>query len=150
VISMTPSVQVIAVSTSEVKHQKKINIDKGILKENFGIIGDSHADSSTHRQISLLSIESIEKMRDLGLNVNPGDFGENITTKGIDIPSLPMGTRLFIGDDVILEVTQIGKECLEPCEIGRQVGTCVMPIEGIFARVIKGGEVKSGDKIKSK
>lgn len=140
-------VKVIAVSTSEVKHQKKINVDKGVLKENFGIIGDAHGDSSTHRQISLLSIESIDKMRDLGLNVNPGDFGENITTKGLDLPSLPISTKISIGGDVLLEVTQIGKECLEPCEIGRQVGTCIMPIEGIFARVIKGGEVKVGDEI---
>ncbi|MEN6592416.1 MAG: MOSC domain-containing protein [Methanobacterium sp.] len=144
---MNSSVQVIAVSTSEVKHQKKINVDKGVLKENFGIIGDVHGDSNTHRQISLLSIESIGKMRDLGLNVNPGDFGENITTKGIDLPSIPVGTRLSVGGDILLEVTQIGKECLEPCAIGREVGKCVMPIEGIFARVIKGGEVKAGDKI---
>lgn len=144
---MIPSVKVIAVSTSEVKHQKKINVDKGVLKENFGILGDAHGDSSTHRQISLLSIESIGKMRDLGLNVNPGDFGENITTKGIDLPNLPVGTRLSLGSDILLEVTQIGKECLEPCSIGREVGKCVMPIEGIFARVIKGGEVKVGDEI---
>jgi Uncharacterized protein conserved in bacteria len=85
-------------------------------------------------------------MRDLGLNVNPGDFGENITTKGIDLPNLPVGTRLSLGSDILLEVTQIGKECLEPCSIGREVGKCVMPIEGIFARVIKGGEVKVGMK----
>jgi MOSC domain-containing protein YiiM len=144
---MIPSVKVIAVSTSEVKHQKKINVDKGVLKENFGILGDAHGDSNTHRQISLLSIESIGKMRDLGLNVNPGDFGENITTKGIDLPTLPVGTQLSLGSDILLEVTQIGKECLEPCSIGREVGKCVMPIEGIFARVIKGGEVKVGDEI---
>ncbi|HEY0196819.1 MAG TPA: MOSC domain-containing protein [Methanobacterium sp.] len=144
---MIPSIQVIAVSTSKDKHQKKINVVTGVLKENYGIIGDAHGDSNTHRQISLLGIESIQKMRDMGLNVNPGDFGENITTKGIDLPSLPIGTRLSLGGDILLEITQIGKECLEPCEIGRQVGTCVMPIEGIFAQVLRGGEVKTGDKI---
>lgn len=144
---MSHSSQVIAVSTSQEKHQKKINVDTGILKENYGIIGDAHGDSDTHRQISLLAIESIEKMRDLGLKVNPGDFAENITTEGIDLPSIPIGTKLYVGDDVILEVTQIGKECLEPCAIGRAVGKCVMPLEGIFAKVLNGGEVKVGDKI---
>lgn len=144
---MDPSIQIIAVCTSQEKHQKKINLDKGVLKENYGIIGDAHSDSDTHRQISLLAIESIQKMRDLGLNVNPGDFAENITTRGIDLPSLPVGTRLSLGGDVLLQVTQIGKECLQPCAIGRQVGTCVMPLEGIFARVLKGGEIKTGDKI---
>lgn len=144
---MTHSSRVIAVSTSQKKHQKKINVDTGILKENYGIIGDAHGDSDTHRQISLLAMESIQKIRDLGLKVNPGDFAENITTEGIDLPSIPIGTRLSVGDEVILEITQIGKECLEPCAIGRAVGTCVMPLEGIFARVIKGGEVKVGDEI---
>ncbi len=144
---MTTFERVIAVCISETKHVKKCNVDEGILKENYGIVGDAHGDSSTHRQISLLGIESIQKMRDLGLNVNPGDFAENITTEGIDLPSIPIDTKLFVGDDVLLQITQIGKVCHEPCAIGREVGTCVMPTEGIFARVLKGGKVKVGDKI---
>lgn len=145
---MISSMQVIAVCVSETKHIKKCNVDEGVLKENYGIIGDAHSDSKTHRQISLLGIESIQKMRDLGLNVNPGDFAENITTEGIDLTSLPLGSRLYVGDDVLLQITQIGKVCHEPCAIGREVGTCVMPTEGIFARVLRGGKIKIGDKIK--
>lgn len=145
---MVSSMQVIAVCVSETKHIKKCNVDEGVLKENYGIIGDAHGDSKTHRQISLIGIESIKKMRDLGLNVNPGDFAENITTEGIDLTSLPVGSKLYVGDDVLLQITQIGKVCHEPCAIGREVGTCVMPTEGIFARVLRGGKIKIGDKIK--
>jgi MOSC domain-containing protein YiiM len=98
--------------------------------------------------VSLLAIESIEKMRQLGLEVNPGDFAENLTTQGIDLLSLPLGTRLHIGDEVLLEITQIGKECHTGCAIFQQVGKCIMPEEGVFARVIRGGEVKAGDEIR--
>lgn len=139
--------KIIAVCKSEKKQTKKINIGYASLKENFGIIGDAHSSCNTHRQISLLAIESINKMRDLGLNVNPGDFAENLTTEGIDLVALPTGTQLFVGEEVILEVTQIGKECHTRCAIYEQAGDCIMPKEGIFARVIKGGEVKVGDKI---
>lgn len=139
--------EVTAISTSWKKHQKKLNTEKAILKENYGIIGDAHSDRKTHRQISLLGIESIKKIRNLGLNVNPGDFAENITTQGIDLPSLPVSTKLLVAGEVILQVTQIGKECIQPCVIGQQVGKCVMPTEGIFARVLNGGKVKVGDKI---
>lgn len=139
--------KIIAVCKSEKKQTKKINIGYASLKENFGIIGDAHSSCNTHRQISLLAIESINKMRDLGLNVNPGDFAENLTTEGIDLVALPTGTQLFVGEEVILEVTQIGKECHTRCAIYEQTGDCIMPKEGIFARVIKGGEVKVGDKI---
>ncbi len=139
--------QVIAICISQNKHQKKLNMGSGVLRENYGINGDVHAGSNTHRQISLLGIESIQKMRNLGVDVNPGDFAENITTKGIDLLSLSVGSKLHIGDNVLLQVTQIGKECHQPCAIGQQVGECIMPTEGIFARVLKGGEVKIGDKI---
>lgn len=139
--------KIIAVCKSEKKQTKKIKIGYASLKENFGIIGDAHSSCNTHRQISLLAIESINKMRDLGLNVNPGDFAENLTTEGIDLVALPTGTQLFVGEEVILEVTQIGKECHTRCAIYEQAGDCIMPKEGIFARVIKGGEVKVGDKI---
>jgi MOSC domain-containing protein YiiM len=143
---MNPS-KVIAVCISQEKHTKKKNIGKGVLRENYGIIGDAHSDSSTHRQISLLAIESIEKMRELSLNVHPGDFAENITTEGIDLVSLPLDTKILIGE-TILQVTQIGKECHNPCAIGQQVGDCIMPREGIFARVINGGKIKIGDEIR--
>jgi MOSC domain-containing protein YiiM len=139
--------KVIAVCTSKEKHTKKKDIGKCVLRENYGIIGDAHGDRDTHRQISLLAIESIEKMRELSLNVHPGDFAENITTEGIDLVSLPLKTRITIGD-TILQVTQIGKVCHNPCAIGQQVGDCIMPREGIFARVITGGEIKIGDEIK--
>ncbi|MDI6723696.1 MAG: MOSC domain-containing protein [Methanobacterium sp.] len=117
------------------------------LKEYYGIIGDAHSNSDTHRQISLLAIESINKMRDLGLNVNPGDFAENLTTEGIDLVNLPVGSKMLVGENTILEVTQIGKECHARCTIYHQAGDCIMPKEGIFTRVIKGGKVKTGDKI---
>lgn len=139
--------RVIAVCTSRTKHHKKTNTASGVLKENYGIVGDAHADSNTHRQISLLATESIKKMRDLGLDVYPGDFAENITTEGIDLISLSVGSTLSLGEQVILQVTQIGKECHNPCAIGQQVGDCVMPREGIFARVLNGGKVKIGDEI---
>lgn len=129
------------------KQTKKVNVGDACLKENYGITGDAHGDSNTRRQVSLLAIESINKMRYLGLDVNPGDFAENITTEGIDLTILPVGTKLLLGEKIILEVTQIGKECHTRCAIYYQAGDCVMPKEGIFARVIKGGTIKSGDKI---
>jgi MOSC domain-containing protein YiiM len=96
--------------------------------------------------VSLLALESIEKMQRLGLGVDAGDFAENLTTRGIDLPSLPIGTRLAVGD-VLIEVTQIGKECHTRCAIYHQAGDCVMPKEGIFARVLRGGVVKPGDRV---
>ncbi len=140
--------KIIAVSKSQMKGVKKKNIEKGLLMENYGLSGDAHGSSETHRQISLLAIESIKKMQDLGLDVGPGDFAENITTSGMNLKNLPLGTQLSAGDNGILEVTQIGKECHSPCEIGRQVGDCIMPKEGIFCRVITGGKVKVGDEIR--
>uniref|UniRef100_UPI00261BA119 MOSC domain-containing protein n=1 Tax=Geobacter sp. TaxID=46610 RepID=UPI00261BA119 len=110
-----------------------------------GIVGDAHA-GEWHRQVSLLAKESIEKMRAMGLDVDNGDFAENITTEGINLPSLPVGTRLTVGV-TLLEVTQIGKECHTRCAIFYQAGDCVMPKEGIFARVITGGVVRPGDPI---
>jgi MOSC domain-containing protein YiiM len=112
-----------------------------------GLVGDAHADCCTHRQVSLLAIESIDKMRAMGLKVGPGSFAENLTTEGINLVSLPIGTRISIGKDIVLEITQIGKECHTPCAIYRQAGTCVMPTEGIFGKVIRGGTVKTGDEI---
>ena len=119
----------------------------GILIENYGLLGDGHAENQTHRQLSLLAVESIQKMRDLGLEVNPGDFAENITTEGIELVYLPVGTKITMGNNSILEVTQIGKECHSPCEIGRTVGECIMPTEGIFCKVLEGGKIKVGDEL---
>ncbi len=140
--------KVVSVNVSEKKGERKKATDEVLLKENFGIDGDAHASGEWHRQVSLLAIESIEKMRKKGLDVNPGDFAENITTSGIDLPALPVGTKITIGKDVEAEVSQIGKECHNRCAIYYQAGDCVMPKEGIFVKVLKGGSVKKGDAIK--
>jgi len=135
--------KVIAVCTSEKKGMRKKNIGKGELIEGFGLKGDAHG-GDWHRQVSLLAVESIEKMQKKGLKVGPGDFAENITTKGLDLVNLPVGTRLRV-NGALMEVTQIGKECHSRCAIYYQAGDCVMPREGIFVRVLKGGPVQVGD-----
>jgi len=139
--------KIIAVCKSEKRGTKKEDVKEGLLKEDFGLVGDAHADCCTHRQVSLLAAESIDKMRALGLELKAGDFAENLVTEGIDLVSLPVGTRILVGEQVVLEVTQIGKECHSGCAIFQQVGTCVMPQEGLFTRVIRGGTVRTGDKI---
>jgi len=138
--------KVVAVCVSVNKGERKTPVAQVELRGNHGIVGDAHA-GKWHRQVSLLALESIEKMQRMGLDVNTGDFAENITTRGIDLLSLPVGTRLAIGE-AIIEVTQIGKECHTRCAIYFQAGDCVMPKEGIFASVISGGIVKPGDRIK--
>ena len=140
--------RVIAVCRSDKKGTRKEVVGEGLLKEDYGLVGDAHADCCTHRQVSLLARESIDKMRNLGFDVGPGDFAENLTTEGIDIASLPIGTRLSIGKGVTLEITQIGKECHTGCAIFRQIGKCVMPKEGVFAKVIRGGIVGTGNQIR--
>ena len=137
--------KVLAVCISEKKGERKTPVESVELREAHGIVGDAHA-GDWHRQVSLLAQESIDKMRRLGLDVNVGDFAENITTSGIDLVVLPIGSRLNVGE-TLLEVTQIGKECHTRCAIFHQAGDCVMPKEGIFVRVLKGGVVKSGDVI---
>ena len=137
--------EVIAVCTSERKGTRKRDVGHAQLRHEWGIEGDAHA-GPWHRQVSLLAWESIQKMRDLGLNVGPGSFAENITTRGIDLVALPVGTRLHLGDAEV-EVTQIGKVCHERCAIYYQAGDCVMPREGIFVRVLRDGTVKVGDEI---
>ena len=137
--------KVIAVCISEKKGERKTPVASVELRENHGIVGDAHA-GEWHRQVSLLAKESIEKMRAMGLDVDSGDFAENITTEGIDLPALPVGTRLSVGE-TLLEVTQIGKECHTRCAIYHQAGDCVMPKEGIFAKVLTGGTVQPGDAI---
>lgn len=140
--------RIVAVCRSDKKGVSKKPIDEGLIKEDYGLVGDAHAASDTHRQVSLLALASIEKMRRLGLELGAGDFAENLTVEGLDLVSLPIGTRLALGKGVILEVTQIGKECHTACAILRQVGKCIMPKEGIFTRVVRGGAVKAGDELK--
>jgi MOSC domain-containing protein YiiM len=138
--------RVLAVCISERKGERKKAIDSGLLIENFGLQGDAHA-GDWHRQISLLGDESVDKMRAAGLDVGAGDFAENLTIVGINLPALPIGTRLRVGSVALLEVTQIGKECHQHCAIYQQVGDCVMPREGIFARVLRGGPVSKDDAV---
>lgn len=140
--------KIITVCRSKEKGARKEAIAEGIIKKNYGLLGDAHADSSTHRQVSLLAIESIDKMRKSGFEVGPGDFAENLTTAGLDVSSLPVGTVLSVGEDVLLEITQIGKNCHSGCAIFRQIGKCIMPKEGVFARVLRDGTVKAEDEIK--
>ena len=140
--------RIIAVCKSREKGTKKEPIADGIFREDYGLIGDAHADCCTHRQVSLLAIESINKMQDLGFAITPGDFAENLTTEGIELTSLPTGTHISIGEEVTLEITQIGKECHAGCAIYHQIGKCIMPKEGVFAKVIRGGSVNTGDQIR--
>lgn len=134
-----------AVCISEKKGTAKKNIGQAELIENFGLKDDAHA-GDWHRQVSLLSYEKIEEFKALGVDVKDGDFGENLIVEGIDLAKLPIGTKITI-NQVLLEVTQIGKECHTGCAIAQAVGKCIMPTEGIFARVLKGGIVKTGDKV---
>jgi MOSC domain-containing protein YiiM len=139
---------IVAVCTSKKKGVRKRNVGETELQVDWGIVGDAHA-ADWHRQVSLLALESIEKMRALGLNVGPGSFAENLTTQGMDLLSLPIGSQVRVGDEAILEITQHGKICHDRCAIYYQVGDCVMPRESVFARVIKGGQVKVGDAIET-
>jgi MOSC domain-containing protein YiiM len=139
--------QIKAVCISEEKGTVKKPVKIGKLIENYGLEGDSHA-GKWHRQLSLLDNSSIDKMRGQGFELNSGDFAENITTEGLEkLFDLPVGSKLKINDEILLEITQIGKKCHHDCEIMQKIGDCVMPREGIFARVLQGGEVKAGDKI---
>ncbi len=136
--------EIVAVCTSAEKGQRKNNIGESIFIKNQGLKDDAHA-GFAHRQVSLLAEESIAKMTARGLDVGPGDFAENLTTRGIDLVSLPLGTRLQAGSDAVLRVTQIGKECHDRCAIYYQAGDCVMPREGIFTEVLQEGKIMVGD-----
>jgi MOSC domain-containing protein YiiM len=136
--------KIVAVCTSPGKGGRKKDVGQGVLVEDFGLQGDGHGGDG-HRQISLLANESVAKMLAKGLDVGPGDFAENFTTEGLDLCTLPIGSRLRMGSDALLEITQIGKVCHERCQIYYQAGDCVMPREGVFARVLRGGPVANGD-----
>jgi len=137
--------EIVAVCTSNRKGIPKRPIARGTLKVNWGLDGDAHA-GNWHRQVSLLAIESINKMREKGLNVHPGSFAENITTKGIELYTLPVGTSMRLGT-ALVRVTQIGKECHTKCAIYQQAGDCVMPREGIFVEILEPGTVAAGDAV---
>lgn len=135
--------KIMAVCISEQRGTQKTNIGRGELIKNFGLKGDAHA-GSWHRQISLLCYERVEEFRARGVKVDDGAFGENLLVAGIDFKTLPVGTLLRC-NGVLLEVTQIGKQCHSHCAIYQQVGDCIMPREGVFARVLKGGGISVGD-----
>jgi MOSC domain-containing protein YiiM len=143
---MNPRGKVVSVNISPEKGTRKTNVIQSCLLPEFGLKEDAHA-GKWHRQVSLLAMESISKMVRLGLKVGPGDFAENITTQGLDLLKLPVGTKFRIGGISLLEVTQIGKVCHTRCAIYYQAGDCVMPKEGIFAKVLEGGEIRVGDEI---
>jgi MOSC domain-containing protein YiiM len=138
---MKRSFRILAVNVSALQGEQKRPVERAVLRENHGIVGDAHA-RNWHRQVSLLADEAIDTMRGRGVELGFGDFAENITTRGVDLASLPVGTRLHLGS-AVLEVTQIGKECHQGCAIRQAVGDCVMPRLGIFARVLQGGEISS-------
>ena len=139
--------RIVSINISDKKGVRKKPVESVLIRDNYGIETDAHASEKWHRQISLLALESIEKMQAMGLKVGPGDFAENITTQGIDLPGLPVGAKMTIGGNVEVEVSQIGKVCHTRCAIYHQAGDCVMPKEGIFVRVLKGGTIKTGDEI---
>lgn len=139
--------KIVSLSISKKKGTRKTTVQELRLVENFGVEGDAHA-GDWHRQISFLSAESIERCRtEQGLDVNFGDFAENIATSGIDWISVPVGTRFKLGDTALIEITQIGKECKKKCAIFYQAGDCIMPREGVFAKVLQGGVIRCDDTI---
>ncbi len=139
--------RVVAVSISGKKGTRKENVDSVSLVEGSGIAGDAHAGPGT-RQVSLLSIDSIDKMRASGgLELSPGYFAENITVEGISLLAIGVGTKIRLGENALLEVTHIGKECHDRCAIYFSAGDCIMPREGIFAKVLRGGMVRPGDRV---
>lgn len=139
---------IISINKSEKKGTIKLPYDSGVLIKDGGLKGDAHAGDG-HRQLSLLDCESIDEMRKLsGCDIAYGAFAENITTKGIRLYELPVGTRLKVGS-CLIEITQIGKECHSGCEIQKRVGKCVMPQRGVFARVLSGGEIHKGDSVET-
>lgn len=137
--------KIMAVCISEKRGTQKKNIDKVRLIENFGLEGDAHG-GNWHRQVSLLSYEKVRAFEEKGISVEDGAFGENLLVEGFNFKTLPVGTRFRCGE-ALLEMTQIGKECHSHCEIYQAVGDCIMPREGVFARVLHGGEIQIGDEL---
>ncbi len=140
--------KIVSICISDRKGVCKKPVESAKFIENYGIEGDAHSGFDTLRQVSLLSVKSISKMKDLGLNIDFGSFAENIVVSQIDFSLIKIGDRFKLGKDVIIEITQIGKECHGKCSIYYKTGYCIMPEEGVFAKVIKGGYVKKDDEIK--
>ena len=138
--------KIVSLSVSKKKGTRKTVVPEIRLLENFGVEGDAHA-GDWHRQVSLLASESIQRSRDQGLDVTFGAYAENIATSGIDWVSVPVGTRFKLGDTAVIEITQIGKECKKKCAIFYQAGDCIMPREGVFAKVLRGGKLRCDDVI---
>jgi len=138
--------RIVSLALSKKKGTRKTPVDNVLIIENYGVEGDAHA-GDWHRQVSCLASESIEQAGERGLDVTFGDFAENIATSGIDWLSVPIGSKVQLGDSVLVEITQIGKECHNKCAIYYQAGDCIMPREGIFGRVLKGGKIGCGDVI---
>ena len=143
---LSPQPSIFCISISPELGRKKENVDRAILVAGAGILGDIHG--STDRPVSLLPYESFTRLAHPTLKITPGDFAENITTIGLDLSRLKVGARLMLGETALVEVIQIGKECHDECEIRRMAGDCIMPHEGVFVRVLGGGEVRPGDPIK--
>jgi MOSC domain-containing protein YiiM len=137
--------KILAVCISDKKGVSKSPVRSVLLKQGFGIVDDAHAGDNKIREISLLSIDSINRINVSGFSFKPGDFAENLTTSGIDLVVLPVGTLLQLGNEVVIQITQIGKQCHSGCAIFKEVGKCIMPKEGVFAKVIKDGVVEAGD-----
>ena len=138
--------EIISITVSKKKGTRKVPVKEASIVTDHGIEGDAHA-GPWHRQVSFLASESIDNAREQGLNVTFGDFAENIATAGIDWKNIPIGTKMRLGESVIVEITQIGKECHNKCAIYYQAGDCIMPKEGMFAKVITGGIIRTGDRI---
>ena len=138
--------KIVSIATSKKKGTRKASVDEAFLKEEHGLEGDAHA-GKWHRQVSFLASEEIDNARQSGLDVTFGDFAENIATTGIDWKNIPVGTRIRLGPEALVEITQIGKECHNRCAIYYKAGDCIMPREGVFARVLKEGKIKRGDQI---
>ena len=136
--------RIVSIALSRKKGTRKTVVDEALLVEDYGIKGDAHG-GPWHRQVSLLASERIQECRERGLDVTFGDFAENVATEGIDWKTVPIGTRVGLGDSAVLEITQIGKVCHNRCAIYHLAGDCIMPREGIFARVLKGGTIRRGD-----
>lgn len=138
--------KIVSIAVSKEKGIRKERIGETELIRDHGLKGDAHA-GKWHRQVSFLSSENIEKARESGLDVTFGDFAENIATTGIDWKTLPVGTQVRLGEDAVVEITQIGKVCHNKCAIYYQAGDCIMPREGVFARILTGGKIKCGDRV---
>jgi MOSC domain-containing protein YiiM len=138
--------KIVSIAVSKKKGTRKVRVEEANIIQDHGLEGDAHA-GQWHRQVSSLALESIEKACDQGLDVTFGDFAENIATSGVDWKNLPVGTRALLGESVLVEISQIGKECHNRCAIYYQAGDCIMPREGVFARVLSGGSIRRGDRI---